>query len=80
VSSLQVFRPKFCMHFSSASKPWHQMEVSGPLHAVAALTPRIGPFTQLIREWVGPIAGLDAAKKRKIPCTCRESNPLPSSP
>jgi hypothetical protein len=44
------------------------MEVSGQLHAPAALPPGIG-------GWVGPRAGLDAVLKRKIPSPCRKSNP-----
>jgi hypothetical protein len=31
-------------------------------------------------SWVGPRAGLDAVVKRKIPSSCRESNPPSSSP
>jgi hypothetical protein len=38
------------------------MEVSGKLHASAALLPDI----QRIGGWVGPRAGLDAVAKRKV--------------
>jgi hypothetical protein len=52
------------------------MEVSGQLHAPAALSPREGvPGTHWIGGWVGPRAVLDAVVKRKIPSPCRESNP-----
>jgi hypothetical protein len=44
------------------------MEVSGQLHAPAALPPGTG-------VWVGPRASLNAAEKRQISCPCRESNP-----
>jgi hypothetical protein len=52
------------------------MEVSGQLHASAALPPReIAPGTHWIGGWVGPRAGLDAVVKRKISSPRRESNP-----
>jgi hypothetical protein len=47
------------------------MEVSGQLHAPAALPPvPIGAG-----DWVGPRAGLDAVAKRKFLGPCREPNP-----
>jgi hypothetical protein len=46
------------------------MELSRQLHAPV----RFIPGTHLTGGWVGPRAGLDAVAKRKIPCTCRESN------
>jgi hypothetical protein len=47
------------------------MEVSGQLHALAALPPgKEAP----VGGWVGPSAGLDDVEKRKI-LHCRESNP-----
>jgi hypothetical protein len=52
------------------------MEVSGRLHAPAALPPREGaPGTHWIGGWVDPRAVLDAVGKRKIPSLRRESNP-----
>jgi hypothetical protein len=52
------------------------MEVSGQLHAPAALPPRErAPGTHWIGGWVGPRAVLDAVVKRKIPGPRRESNP-----
>jgi len=55
------------------------MEVSGQLHAPAALSPReIAPGTHWIGRWVGPRAGLDVVVKRKIPSPRRESNPRTS--
>jgi hypothetical protein len=52
------------------------MEVSGQLHAPAALPPtEIAPGTQWIGGWVGPKAVPDAVMKRKIPCSRLESNP-----
>jgi hypothetical protein len=52
------------------------MEVSGQLHASAALpSGKEPPGTHWIGGWVGPRAVLDAVVKRKIPSPCRESNP-----
>jgi hypothetical protein len=52
------------------------MEVSGQLHAPAALPPGGGsPGTHWIGGWVSPRAVLDAVVKRKIPSPRRESNP-----
>jgi hypothetical protein len=42
------------------------MEVSGQLHAPAALPPGKGPGTYWIGGWVGPRAGQDAMEKRKF--------------
>jgi hypothetical protein len=43
------------------------MEVSGQLHAPAALPPGKGPpGTRWMGGWVGPRAGLDAVENRKI--------------
>jgi hypothetical protein len=49
------------------------MEVSGQLHATAALP--IGKETNLLQVWVGLRAGLDTVSKRRIPSPRRESNP-----
>jgi hypothetical protein len=51
------------------------MEVSGQLHAPAALLPGKQP---LVGGWVGSKADLDAVVKRKIPSPCQESNPRTS--
>jgi hypothetical protein len=52
------------------------MEVSGQLHAPAALPPRErAPGAHCIGSWVRPRAVLDAVMKRKIPNSRRESNP-----
>jgi hypothetical protein len=52
------------------------MQVSGQLHALAALPPGKEPLdTHWIRGWVGPRAVLDMVVKRKIPSPCWESNP-----
>jgi hypothetical protein len=51
------------------------MEVSGQLHAPAALPPERDPGTHWIGGWVGPRAVLDAVVKKKIPGPRRESNP-----
>jgi hypothetical protein len=51
------------------------MEVSGQLHAPAALPPEKAPGTHWIGGWVGPRAVLEAVVKRKIPSPRRKSNP-----
>jgi hypothetical protein len=52
------------------------MEVSGQLHAPAALPPRKEPLgTHWIGDGVGPRAVLNAVVKRKIPSPRRKSNP-----
>jgi hypothetical protein len=54
------------------------MEVSGQLHAPAALPPgKESPGIHWIGGWVGPRAGLDATEKREA-LHCRKSNPGPS--
>jgi hypothetical protein len=51
------------------------MEVSGQLHAPAALPPgKEPPGTHWKGGWVGPRAVLDAVVKRKIPSPRRVSN------
>jgi hypothetical protein len=50
------------------------MDVSGHLHAPAALSGERVPGTHWIGGWLGPIAGLDAVANRKILSPCRESN------
>jgi hypothetical protein len=50
------------------------MEVSGQLHAPAALLPGKEPLVP-IGGWVGPRAVLDAVMERKIPSLLPESNP-----
>jgi hypothetical protein len=51
------------------------MEVSGQLHALAALPPRErAPDTHWVGGWVDPRTVLDAVVKRKIPSPRRESN------
>jgi hypothetical protein len=51
------------------------MEVSGQLHAPAALPQGKIHGTHWIRGWLGPRAVLDAVVKRKIPSPRRESKP-----
>jgi len=52
------------------------MEVSGQLHAPAALLPgKKTPGTHRTGGWVNPRAVLDAMAKRKILSPCRDSNP-----
>jgi hypothetical protein len=51
------------------------MEVSGQLHALAALPPgERAPGIHWIGGWVGPRAILDTVVKRKIPSHRQESN------
>jgi hypothetical protein len=52
------------------------MEVSGQLHAPAALSPERIPGTNWIGGWVGPRAGLEAVVERKIPSPIRGLNPV----
>jgi hypothetical protein len=47
------------------------MEVSGQFPAPRCFT----PGTHWIGGWVDPRAVLDAVVKRKVPSSCRESNP-----
>jgi hypothetical protein len=43
------------------------MEVNGQLHDPTALPPEEKvPDTHWMRRWVGPTAGLDALRKRKV--------------
>jgi hypothetical protein len=49
------------------------MEVSGQLHVPAALPPLKDAPVPIEQE--ARLAGLDAVKKRKIPCFYRKSNP-----
>jgi hypothetical protein len=51
------------------------MEVSGQLHAPAALPPGKDPGPHWRGGWVSPRAVLDAVVERKIPSPRRESNP-----
>jgi hypothetical protein len=53
------------------------MEVSGQLHAPAALLLRKAHGTQWIGGWVGLRAGLETVVKRKIPIP--SSSPEPSA-
>jgi hypothetical protein len=48
------------------------MEVSGQLHAPAALT--LGMLANWVRGWVGPRAELDPREKREISHSCWEWN------
>jgi len=43
------------------------MEVSGQLHALAALPRKRGPITFWIGRWVDPRADLEAVAKRNMP-------------
>jgi len=55
------------------------MEVSGKLHALAALHPEKEPGYPLDRRLVNPRADLDAVVRRKIPIPYRDSIPQSSS-
>jgi len=53
------------------------MEVSGQLHAPAALLPgKEPPGTHWIGGWLGLRAGLDAVVKRKYPSPYRDLTPI----
>jgi len=45
------------------------MEVSGQLHAHAALPPGKQPSTRWLRDWVGLVAGLDSSEEQTVSCT-----------
>jgi hypothetical protein len=63
------------MYGSTYSVPRHKMEVSGQLHAPAALPPGERALgTHWIVGWVGPSVSLQAVEKTKF-CPCQESNP-----
>jgi hypothetical protein len=51
------------------------IQVNRQLHALAAFPQGNKSSAHWIGGWVGPRAGLDAAEKIKISCSCRESNP-----
>jgi hypothetical protein len=52
------------------------MEVSGELHAPAALPPGERTFfTHSTGGWIGPKTGMDIMENRNNLCLCRESKP-----
>jgi hypothetical protein len=55
------------------------MELSGRLHAPAALLPGRNLGTRWMGGWVGPRDGVDVFKEKKVSCPCRDSNPGLSS-
>jgi hypothetical protein len=55
------------------------MELSGRLHAPAALLPGTNIGTRLMGGWVGPRNCVDIFRKEKVSCLCRDSNPGLSS-
>jgi hypothetical protein len=54
------------MYRSTFSWPRYWLEVSGQLHAPAALAPEKSPGTHFIGGWVDPRAGLDDMEKWKF--------------
>ena len=56
------------------------MELSGQLHAPAALLPGKNPGTRWMSGWVGLRDGVDGFREEEVSCLCRDSNPSPSSP
>ena len=48
------------------------MEVSGQLHAPAALPPGKNLITHWIGSWVGPSAGMDVKEKEELPYLYRD--------
>jgi hypothetical protein len=69
------------MYRSTFSCPWHWLEVSGQLHAPAALPPgKEPPGTHWIGGWLCPRTGLDEVEVRKIlPLPGLELRPLSRS-
>jgi len=55
------------------------MELSGRLHAPAALLPGRNLGTCYVGGWVGHRDGVDVFKEEKGSCPCRDSNPWLSS-
>jgi hypothetical protein len=51
------------------------MEVSGQLHAPAALPPGKAPGARWVGGWVGPRCRQDTVEKVKISCPSRKSSP-----
>jgi hypothetical protein len=52
------------------------MEMSGQLHAPAALPPgQTDPGTHFIVGWIDPRVDLNVLQKGKISCSCLEFNP-----
>jgi len=56
------------------------MQVSGKLHALAALTPRKNPSTRLVGGWVRPRDGMDSFGEDKISSYFWDSDPGQSVP
>jgi hypothetical protein len=54
------------MYWSTFSWPRHYVEVSGQLHAPAALPPEKTPRTHWIGGWMDPRSSLDDLEKRKF--------------
>jgi hypothetical protein len=54
------------MYRSTFSWPRHELEVSGQLHAPAALPRERAPGTHFIGSWVDPRAGLEDMEKWKL--------------
>jgi hypothetical protein len=60
------------MYRSTFSSTQHYMQVSGQLHAPAALPPgKRVPGTHWIGGWVGPRTAQDDAEKRKVKTVIR---------
>ena len=55
------------------------MELSGRLHASAALLPGRNLGTRWMGGWVGHRGGVNVFKEDKVSCPCRDSNPGLSS-
>lgn len=51
------------------------MEVTGQLHALAAVPLEKSSDTHWIGGWMGTVASLDVMEKRKISYPCQDSNP-----
>lgn len=67
-------------HTATHSQPQHLMGKSGQHHTSATLLTGKNHGTHCIVDIVGPTAGLNILKKRRICCPYWDSNQRPSSP
>ena len=69
--------PTFLLNFDMGGAESSSPPPSG--YAPAALPPVKSPGTPCTGGWVGPVAGLDGYREKKISCSRQGSNSEPSS-